>query len=129
MESGADLAACGNPHANKFMFQITAIFAEHERDQISQRTKDALRQARARGVELGKNGKVLGAKNQNSADEHARLIAPKIALIPADERQTVASLTEALNDYRIPTARGGKWHRQSTQRLLNRLQKFSIEIS
>ena len=128
MESGADFVACDNPNANKFMVQIMAVFAEHERDQISQRTKDALRQARARGVELGKNGKVLGEKNQKSADDHARLIAPKIALIPPNERATVATLTAALNNYQIPTPKGGRWHRPSTQRLLSRLNSLNLQI-
>ncbi len=43
MESGADLVRCYNPHANRL---ILAPFAEHEREQISQRTKAALAAAK-----------------------------------------------------------------------------------
>lgn len=53
MESGAEFVAVDNPHANKLMVHMLAAFAEHERDQISARTKAALAAAKARGVRLG----------------------------------------------------------------------------
>ena len=56
MESGVDFVAADNPHANKLMVHLLAAFAEHEREQISQRTKDALAAAKVRGVRLGRNG-------------------------------------------------------------------------
>jgi DNA invertase Pin-like site-specific DNA recombinase len=56
MESGVDFVAADNPHANKLMVHLLAAFAEHEREQISQRTKDALAAAKARGARLGRNG-------------------------------------------------------------------------
>jgi hypothetical protein len=43
MESGVDFVAADNPHANKLMVHLLAAFAEHEREQISQRTKDFAR--------------------------------------------------------------------------------------
>src|SRR5262249_29400720 len=55
MESGVDFVAADNPHANKLMVHMLAAFAEHEREQISQRTKDALAAAKARGIRLGRN--------------------------------------------------------------------------
>lgn len=42
MESGLDFVACDNPHANRLMVHMLAAFAEHERDMISQRTKDKI---------------------------------------------------------------------------------------
>ncbi|HEV8694913.1 MAG TPA: recombinase family protein [Lysobacter sp.] len=39
--------------ANHLMLHILAAVAEHERSMISERTKAALRSARARGVKLG----------------------------------------------------------------------------
>jgi DNA invertase Pin-like site-specific DNA recombinase len=43
LESGVDFVAADNPHANKLMVHMLAAFAEHEREQISLRTKDALK--------------------------------------------------------------------------------------
>jgi resolvase-like protein len=42
LESGVDFVAADNPHANKLMVHLLAAFAEHEREQISQRTKDVV---------------------------------------------------------------------------------------
>jgi DNA invertase Pin-like site-specific DNA recombinase len=69
MESKVEFIAVDNPTANKLMIHILAAFAEHERDMISQRTKEALNQAKLRGVKLG-NPKIAA---QNS--EKAKLIA------------------------------------------------------
>ena len=53
MDSGVEFIAVDNPHANKLMVHILAAVAQHEREQISQRTKDALAAAKARGTRLG----------------------------------------------------------------------------
>lgn len=53
MESGVEFIAVDNPHANKLMVHMLAAFAEHEREQISKRTKEALAAAKVRGIPLG----------------------------------------------------------------------------
>ena len=53
MESGIEFVAVDNPHANKLTVHILAAVAQHEREAISERTKDALRAAKARGTKLG----------------------------------------------------------------------------
>jgi Resolvase, N terminal domain len=42
LNSGVEFVAADMPHANKMTLQVLAVFAEHERDQISARTKQAL---------------------------------------------------------------------------------------
>lgn len=53
MTNGFDFVACDMPEANKFMVRIMAALAEKEREMISERTKAALKAAKARGVKLG----------------------------------------------------------------------------
>src|SRR5260370_29481903 len=53
MESGADFVCCDNPNASPLLLHMLAAFAEHERQQISERTKAALAAAKARGTKLG----------------------------------------------------------------------------
>lgn len=54
MESTVDFIVINDPNADKFMLHIKAAVAEHERDEISARTKAALSAARRRGTILGK---------------------------------------------------------------------------
>jgi DNA invertase Pin-like site-specific DNA recombinase len=42
MEGGVEFLAVDAPYANRLMIHILAAFAEHEREQISERTRNAL---------------------------------------------------------------------------------------
>ncbi|WP_435357756.1 recombinase family protein [Emticicia sp. SJ17W-69] len=53
MESKVEFVAVDNPHANRLMLHLLAAFAEHEREQIRTRTKEAQKAAKKRGVILG----------------------------------------------------------------------------
>src|SRR5262245_29353555 len=53
MDSSVEFVATDNPHANKLTIHILTAVAEHEREAISERTKQALAAAKQRGVRLG----------------------------------------------------------------------------
>ncbi len=53
MESGVEFVAGDMPEANRLTLHILAAVAEHEREMISKRTKEALAVAKTRGTRLG----------------------------------------------------------------------------
>lgn len=112
MESKVEFVAVDNPHANRLMLHLLAAFAEHEREQISTRTKEALKVAKNRGVILGKHGKnVLSKRNKISADEFSETMKPIIEQIKSDGFTTYRAIRDELNNRAIPSYRkGGKWH-------------------
>jgi DNA invertase Pin-like site-specific DNA recombinase len=120
MESGVDFVAADNPHANKLMVHMLTAFAEHEREQISQRTKDALAMAKARGIRLGRNGADhLAPAYRAEAIERARQLAPVLTELQGagmSARQIAAELTAR----GIATPNGARWHAQSVLRMIDR---------
>ena len=77
--------------------QILAAVAEDEARRISERTKAALARAKARGTELGANGKVLAKRNRREALEHARILAPIIDEIRQTGITTIRGIAAELN--------------------------------
>lgn len=129
MESGVEFVAVDNPHANKLMVHLLAAFAEHERDQISARTKAALQAAKARGTKLGnpqidaaRNGAVVALKA--SADQHAGNVLPIIRAIQASGATSLRDVAAALNARGVRTARGGEWHASTVRNVLGRELKL-----
>ena len=70
MDSGVEFVAVDNPHANKLAVHILAAVAQHEREMIAQRTKDALQAAKARGVALS-NPKLADVRDRAVASVKA----------------------------------------------------------
>lgn len=123
MESEVDFIAVDNPSANKLIVHIMAAFAEHERDLISQRTKDALQMAKKRGVKLGEYGKnVLAKQNKKASKDFARKMKPVIKQLKKEGYSTVREITQRLNELEIQTYTGsGKWHINTVHRLLTEI--------
>ena len=125
MEAGVDFVAADNPAANKMMLQLLSVFAEHERDQISARTKAALAAAKVRGVKLG-GPKLVEAQANGQATQKADAGKRAVNLMPVIREIQAAGVTslnaiaQALNARGVPTARGGQWHASSVRNLLAR---------
>ena len=118
MESNVDFVAVDMPTADRFMLHVYAAMAEEEGRRISQRTKAALAAAKARGVKLGKNGKVLAEKNKRDAQAFAETMRPIIEEIKAEGHTTVRAICAELNSRRIPSREGGRWHISSVSSVL-----------
>ena len=127
MESGVEFVAVDNPNGNRLMVHMLAAFAEHEREQISSRTKQALAAAKARGTILGKHSKILSRINHDNAVAFAASLAPAINAIKAEGFQTTRAIVIELNKRQIPTVYGiGKqWHIGSTHKLLKRIEALA----
>ena len=114
MESGVEFVAVDNPHANKLTVHILAAVAQHERELIAQRTREALRAAKARGKKLG-NPKLAEARkfaiegNRASAARYAANVLPVMREIQASGISSLRGVARALTARGIATARGGEW--------------------
>jgi DNA invertase Pin-like site-specific DNA recombinase len=131
MESGVEFTAVDFPQANRLTVHILAAVAEHEREMISKRTKDALAAAKARGKKLGGNrGKVhLVARKgalasavvrSSKAKRRAADISPIVEDIRAGGAVSLRQIAAALNERNIRTAQGGEWTATQVMRVLGR---------
>jgi DNA invertase Pin-like site-specific DNA recombinase len=117
----AELGADADP----FMLHLYAALAEKERALISQRTKDALKAAKARGVVLG-NPRLADvrsravASTKAEADRFARNILPIIREIQASGVTSQRGIARALNARGVATARGGVWSEVQVAAILRR---------
>jgi DNA invertase Pin-like site-specific DNA recombinase len=97
-----------------FMLHIYAALAEKERALISERTKAALKAAKARGTRLG-NPRLAEAaargvaSSKAAADQFAANILPVIREIQGGGAKSANAIATALNKRGITTARGKEW--------------------
>ena len=139
METKVDFVACDNPHANNFTIHILAAVAEHEAEQISQRTKAALGAAKRRGMKLGsarpghwdgredKRQAGLKKARKAAAKAHREAFASEYAdLFPIvqelrEKGESLQAIADELNDQGHTTRRGKPWNRMQVSRLLKRI--------
>jgi DNA invertase Pin-like site-specific DNA recombinase len=111
------VAELGND-VDPFVLHLFAALAQKERSLISARTKEGLKEARARGTPLG--GWTAGSEaSKRQADELAERMRPiltKLAHLPS-ARQIAAEL----NRRGIKSATGAEWSSKTVGRLQQRL--------
>lgn len=129
-DSKLKFVAVDMPDANDLTVGFMAIMAQHEREMISKRTKEALAAAKARGVKLG-NPRI------KPGDDHAASIARREAALAYARRaedlrpvfeaagtQDVKKLCEHFWLESIPSPRNGaRWNVATMRRLVAHLTK------
>lgn len=121
MEQGIGLVIAEMPNATDFQLHIFAALAQEERRLISERTRNALAEAKRRGAELGKNGKVLAVQNQKAAMKRAEGLRPII--MPMIEAGTsLSQIARTLNELGYATAMGKPFRAEQVRNVVNRLR-------
>ena len=111
------VAALGRD-VDPFVLHIYAALAEQERKMISQRTRAGLQQAKARGVQLGRTGAALAAKNAAAAAERDQALRPVLVSMVGQSSRAIA---EQLTAQGIEPPRGGLWSNKTVLRMMARL--------
>lgn len=122
MESKVDFLDLQNPTKDPLWLHLRAVIGEHELRLIRERTRNALKAAKARGVELGKTGKILARRHKAEALAKAEGYRELVAGLRAGGIKSVKATMEALNRRAVPSPGGGSWHPRNTWKLLKRLR-------
>ncbi len=138
-KAGVDFIACDLPDAGRLSVHIMAVVAQHEAERISERTKDALRAAKARGKKLGNpngakhlegrgNAEAVAAIKANAAGDAAKLKG-EVQKIQSEGFTSLTAIAAKLNERGTLTPRKKSWHPQSVKRLLGRLNPAASAIT
>ncbi len=129
-DSGVEIMAADMPEANAMMIGVMALVAQHEREAISRRTKEALAAAKARGQKLGglrpnaldiaRYTSQATAARKAKADKRVAVIAEDLLSLKA-QRLSLNAMAKELNARSIQTSRGCEWTPTAVKRALARL--------
>jgi DNA invertase Pin-like site-specific DNA recombinase len=125
-DSGVDFVCCDMPDANTLTVGLFAVIAQHERETISKRTKDALAVKKARGAQLGNQQNFTtaviaqgqAAMQRNAREHQANRQAAQLAELLRAKGQTLWQIAAKLNEAGYRTRRGKEFHATTVQRLL-----------
>jgi DNA invertase Pin-like site-specific DNA recombinase len=129
-ESSVKFICADMPSADETTIGMLAVFAQHERKAISDRTKAALAAAKARGVKLGNPRLVVGTAETaaiarqglvSKAEAFAEDLRDVIEQAKSEGKRTLKDLADHLTSLSCPTPRGCAWTPTAVSRLLHRL--------
>jgi len=133
-DSGVDFVCCDMPDANTLTVGLFAVIAQHERETISKRTKDALRAKKARGAQLGTpanftptviaQGQVTMQANARNNQQNRQ--AARLAELLRAQGYTLQQVADELNQAGYYTRRGRAFHPTTVLRLLPAQSKFKV---
>ena len=125
-KAGVDIVAADMPNAGTLEFGVRAVVAQHEREEISRRTKAALAAAKARGVVLGSKRPEIGsaagvAVLQANAEQFALTVLPIINSLKAAGCTSLRQIAAALSERRVQTVRGNTtWSASQVANIIKR---------
>ena len=127
-DAGVEFVCCDMHDANTLTVGLFAVLAQHERETISKRTKDALTAKKARGATLGtpanltaqarQRGLVL--RQQNAREHQANKQASRVATLLLLQGHNLTQIARELNEAGYRTRRGKAFHLATVRRLLVR---------
>ena len=125
-DSGVQFVCADMPDANTLTVGIFAVMAQHERETIARRTKDALAAKRARGEQLGNAanltaaGRVKGQQQRqmNAQTNKANVQAAELIKLHSEKGKSLREIAVCLNSKGYTTRRGCQFTAAAVQRLL-----------
>lgn len=128
-DSGVDFVCCDMPDANTLTVGLFAVIAQHERETISKRTRDALTAKKARGFQLGTPANLTGeaiakgkqARQHNARTHQGNRQAVRLAALLQGQGHTLQQIAQELNASGYKTRRGADFFPMTVQRLLKRV--------
>jgi DNA invertase Pin-like site-specific DNA recombinase len=129
-DSGVAFVCCDMPDANTLTVGLFAVIAQHERETISKRTKEALTAKKARGAQLGTPANLTLAvieksrciRQANAQSNQQNLQATRLGSLMHKQGYTLQKIAQELNESGYRTRRGKLYLPMSIQRLLKRLK-------
>ena len=109
--------------AGRMILGVMAQVAQFEAERISERTKEAMAAAKARGVKLGgRREEAIEANKRRSGEAARRAEALRGVITPMVEQGlSLRSIAEALNNAGHKTERGSDWNHKTVGRVVDRL--------
>jgi DNA invertase Pin-like site-specific DNA recombinase len=132
-DAGVDFVCCDMPDANTLTVGIFAVLAQHERETISKRTKDALAAKLVQGAQLGTPANLTPAvmqkgRDQSQANAHANEHNERAAahiLLLREKGFNYSQIAEKLNALRFVTRTGKAFRAEQVKRLYLRVRSPS----
>jgi DNA invertase Pin-like site-specific DNA recombinase len=133
MESRVEFVAADMPSASKLTIQLIAAIAEHERDQISRNTRNALHAAKVRGTRLG-NPEIAIARKlavEVSRKKAALFAKETVDFIRGKGIQSLplTAIASRLNRDGVRTQRNKTWTPSGVRNVLRRATQISANLT
>lgn len=130
---GTKFMVADNPNANEVVIDIMAILAHDEVKKISQRTKEALAELKAKGVKLGtpanltdaarkKGVEAIKRKAQNNPNSQKASWAIE-KMLGESKTYTLQQMADELNKAGFVTPRGKDFSPKQISRIINKLKQ------